>query len=153
MRAINHALTGATIGLIVANPVAALGAALASHFVLDAIPHHGSKPSSQTSRWFAVGLLVDAILCVLLVLFLANNLYAVNNPEWLIVSVCAFVATAPDLLWIPMYIRALRGQPEPTPNRFMRFAKRLQWFERPIGAVVEIMWFIVFTWFVLMLTR
>lgn len=153
MRAINHALTGATIGLVVANPVLAVSAALASHFVLDAVPHYGSKPGTLQSRWFAAGLALDALLCVLLVVFLADNLYAVNNPEWLIVSACAFMATAPDLLWIPMYLRSLRQQPEPSHTWFMKFAKRIQWCEKPSGAIVELAWFTVFSWFVLMLVR
>lgn len=43
MRAINHTITGATIGALIQNPVIALPIALISHLVLDIIPHSGDK--------------------------------------------------------------------------------------------------------------
>ena len=143
MRAINHALTGALIGLSVLAPWVAVPVALASHFVCDAIPHYGAKASDEStiaSKSFAIGLFADAALCGLLVLLLI-----LTRPEqWLSSAVCAFIATAPDLLWIPGYMRARSGQAfrASKQNVYTVFAKSIQWFERPIGAVVELAWFV-----------
>lgn len=145
MRLINHALTGAAIGLAMSSPVVALPAALVSHFVCDALPHFGSKQENDTalrSKFFAPLLGLDIVLCILLALFFA----AAQPQHWWLAIACAFIATTPDLSWLPGYIRTLRGgRYSQRPNRFMRFAAGIQWFEKPIGAAVEIAWFVVFT--------
>jgi len=139
MRAINHALTGAIIGLSLPSPLLALPLALASHFVCDAIPHYGGGKSTVSSKYFTIGLVVDALLCILLVLLLGFS----QPAHWLLASSCAFLATAPDLLWIPGYIRVRNKKPfNLGKNWLMRFVSTIQWFERPIGAAVEFAWFI-----------
>jgi len=138
--ATNHALTGAVIGLVVGNPWVALPAALASHFVCDAIPHFGMGKDFIRSKAFRNFLIFDAILCVTLVLFLAMT----QPAHWILAAVCAFLAASPDLLWIPLYRKSLQGK---TFNftGFYKFASNIQWFERPIGGVVELLWFFVAT--------
>jgi hypothetical protein len=139
MRAVNHALTGAIIGLAVPTPWLALPLAVVSHFVCDAIPHSGGDDSTVASKRFALLLLADALLCIGVVTVLGFS----GVQGWLLAAVCAFLATAPDALWLPGYIRARRGQTmNLRENWFMRLAKDIQWFERPIGAVVEVAWFI-----------
>lgn len=140
MRAINHALTGAAIGLAVGNPWVAAPAAVASHFVLDAVPHYGSEIASLKTLEFRNLLILDAILCVVLVLVLAAG-----RPEhWLLAAVCAFLATAPDFMWTRNYLRARRGKSgQPSQGIAALLHSKIQWFERPIGAVVELAW--VFT--------
>jgi hypothetical protein len=140
MRAINHALTGATIAVVVGEPVIAVPLSLASHFICDAIPHYGSnKPEKVelTSTSFQISLLIDALLCFLLVVILA--LY---RPQyWILASVCAFAAASPDLLAIRRYVRVRRGLTF-TRKGYYRFAAAIQWFEKPIGSVVEVVWFV-----------
>lgn len=138
MIAINHALSGAVIGLTITNPVVALLSALLSHFVVDVIPHFGSEndESFTKSTFFSRLLIIDFMACVLLVVCLM-----VSWPEnWLLASICAFLATSPDLLWINKY-RAVRSGRSWQPNAFLRWAARIQWYQRPSGAVVEIIWF------------
>jgi hypothetical protein len=78
----------------------------------------------------------DAILCVLLVAVLA-----LLRPEhWLLASFCAFMATSPDLLWINQYLKARRHLLW-KPGLIARFSIWSQWFQRPIGAFVELAWF------------
>lgn len=136
MVAINHATTGAIIGLSVANPLIALPAALISHFVLDIIPHYGNnKPGFIASKKFKAMLGIDALLCMLLVIFLG-----ISQPQhWILAAVCAFVAALPDFLWIPKFLAA-RAQKTYNPTRFDAFAARIQWFQRPIGGFVEAVW-------------
>lgn len=135
MIAINHACTGALIGLAVGNPLFALPASLVSHFVCDAIPHFGYKDSFMKTKGFKVYLGVDALLCVLLVAALAFF----QPQHWILAAVCAFVAAAPDLLWVPLYMSILTGK-QFVRNGFYAFASKIQWFERPIGGVVELVW-------------
>lgn len=140
MTATNHALTGALIGLIVGEPLLAVPLAVVSHFVCDTLPHYGSAEPSEkvlkTNR-FRNYLIVEAVLCFILVVVLA-----LARPEhWLLAAVCAFAAASPDFLWIPRYLTTRSGR-KWRPNLFSRFAVRIQWFQRPSGAVVEAAWFI-----------
>lgn len=138
MTATNHALTGTVIGLAVGQPIIALPAAFLSHFLCDALPHYGSsKPPEKVLKTsgFRNYLATDAGLCGLIVLTLA-----VTRPEhWLLAAFCAFAAASPDFLWINKYVK-LRSGREWRPNLFSRFAGRIQWFQRPIGAVFEVVW-------------
>lgn len=139
MRAVNHALTGAIIGLSVKEPAIALPLAVISHFICDVVPHHGSNLPAKKwlkSKIFKNLLYADALLCLILVLLLA-----VRHPlNWQLSAICAFLAAAPDFLWLPRFVSAQSGRPRKF-NRFDKFAKQIQWFERPIGAVVEVAWF------------
>ncbi|HVV67319.1 MAG TPA: hypothetical protein VHB72_04635 [Candidatus Saccharimonadales bacterium] len=139
MTATNHALTGAIIGLVIGEPLIAVPAALASHYICDVIPHFKRDMSADKllkSKWFRNYLVVDASLCLLLVAGLA-----IFRPEhWFLASVCAFIATSPDMLSIGGYIKTRRGQ-QWKQGLYTKVAHGIQWFERPIGAVVEIAWF------------
>jgi hypothetical protein len=70
---------------------------------------------------------------VLLVSFAGNS--------WLAASLCAFLAAAPDFASINRYRRAVK-RVYWEPGWFTKFASKIQWFERPIGAVVELVWFV-----------
>jgi hypothetical protein len=140
MTAINHALTGTVIGLVVGQPLLAVPLAVGSHYVCDALPHFGTdlpdKVVLKTNK-FRGYLVVEAGLCFSLVVWLA-----IFRPDhWLLAAGCAFAAAAPDLLSINRYITIRRGQ-HWQPGWYFRFANGIQWFERPIGAVVEVAWFV-----------
>ncbi len=138
MTATNHALTGAIIGLVVGQPLIAIPLAVLSHFVLDAVPHFGTgtpdKVAYKTNA-FRNYLIAEAAICFLLVCLLV-----VTQPaNYMLAAICAFVAAAPDLLSINQYIKIRHGKVW-KPGLYSRFAKRIQWFERPIGAAVELTW-------------
>ena len=139
MTAINHSLTGALIGLTVADPFIAMPLALLSHFVLDAIPHYGSaghKLKYGVQPTFIIYLIVDFLLCVCLV-----GLLILSRPiHWPIAIVCAFLAAAPDLQSFDRFYKSLKNIPW-KPNLYNKFAVGIQWFEKPIGLVVEAVWF------------
>jgi hypothetical protein len=141
MTATNHALTGALIGLIVGEPLIAAPLALVSHFVCDVIPHYGvptqrQKEQRLKSDGFRYYLVVDSSLCVALV----AALVWLRPEHWQLAILCAFLAASPDLLWINRWLKARAGKPWHG-TWFTRFAGDIQWFERPIGAVVEAAWF------------
>lgn len=140
MTATNHALTGAVIGLVTGEPLLALPAALASHFICDALPHFGSASPPQVNlrrNNFRNYLILEFCLCVLLVIVLA-----IFHPEhWFLAAVCAFLATSPDLLWINRYLKTRRGEHWKA-SLYAEFAGGIQWFAKPIGAAVETAWFV-----------
>ena len=137
MRSINHAITGALIGLTINDAAISVPVSFGSHYVLDAVPHFdfkkGSKEIGLTK--FNILLIIDGILSILLVAIIA-----IFRPHhWPVAIVCAFLASSPDLFNLNRYIRTLKKQSW-HPNIYSRLAKKIQWFERPIGAVVEIVW-------------
>ncbi len=146
MTAPNHALTGAVIGLAVANPLAAAGLAFLSHFMCDAIPHYdppGPDGVARLSsrRFLYEFLVVGAVLCLGIVLLLA-----VARPQhWFTAALCAFLATSPDLFWIPRFIQARsKGTERPTRNWFLRLHAWVQWKTGEKLIWVEAVWFFVF---------
>lgn len=137
MTAVNHALTGTALGLVIGQPAVALPLAFLSHYVLDALPHFesGQREKAYSKKWFHNYLWAEFIFCVLLV-----GVLAITQPAfWLLAAVCAFVATAPDLMSIRRFILQKDGKTY-KPGRYVRFASKIQWFERPIGIVVEVAW-------------
>lgn len=142
MLAINHALGGAIIGLSVSNPALAVPLAFVSHFVLDCVPHF-DPPGDELARIgrpaFRLQLIADATLCFLLVVFLALS----KPKDWMLAAVCAFVATSPDLFWIPKFISAQRsGKLLPNSNWFWRMHHNAQWCTGPQLWWVEALWFV-----------
>jgi len=125
--------------LVVASP-ACFAIALLSHYVLDALPHY--KPAIPEDKiikteGFRRYLMVEAILCFIVVAVL----FAVHPVNWLVAAICAFLAAAPDLFSYSRY-KAGRAGRKVKPNLYTTFASKIQWFERPIGGVVEAVWFI-----------
>ncbi len=140
MIAVNHALTGAAIGLLVGQPVLSIPIAVASHYVCDVLPHFGLNIPDKIairSNIFRNYLVVDAAACMSLVLLL----FMVRPEHWLLASICAFMATAPDFLSINRYL-TIRAGKKWKPGTYTKFAGNIQWFERPIGGAVEVAWFI-----------
>ncbi len=135
MTATNHAMTGAIIGLTVSNPVAAIVIAFFSHFVLDAIPHFGAGEDFYKTKPFRIMLVVDTLLCVALVAVL----FSFHRTYWFVPALAAFAAASPDLWSFKRFYMDRIGKPY-HPGYIARFSSMVQWFERPIGAVVEFAW-------------
>jgi hypothetical protein len=148
MRSINHALTGALIGLTVTRPLVAMPLAVASHFVCDALPHYDPELAmTNVSQWisskkFRVLLYIDGLLCVSFVLLLVVRLGGLDQPtRWWLPALCAFLATAPDLLWLKQFAQ-FNANKKWQAIGFSKLTVDIQWFHRPIGAAVEIAWFV-----------
>ncbi|HSX05202.1 MAG TPA: hypothetical protein VLF69_01920 [Candidatus Saccharimonadales bacterium] len=147
MTAPNHALTGAVIGLSVANPWLALPLAFLSHFACDAIPHYDPPGNDKVKRigsreFLRDFLVIGAVLCFLLVLCLT-----LARPEhWLQAAICAFLAASPDLFWIPRFLHIRRtGKDKPLRSWFLRFHVFIQWKTGPRLIWLELAWAAVFT--------
>ena len=136
MRAINHAMTGAIIGLSVAAPIA-IPLAFVSHYALDGLPHHDSK--DKNLKKFTLILVFDIILC----LVLAIIIFIVRPAYWWLAILCAFLATSPDFMWFRGYNDLRRGKtPRPVTKRHVvvTLHEKVQWFQKPVGVIVEIVW-------------
>ncbi len=141
MTATNHALTGAVIGFSVGNPFLAIPIAFLSHYLLDAFPHYASKNKELEylgSKTFKSILLIDISLCILLVIILA----ILHPQNWFLASICAFLATSPDLGHINMFIKSVKNL-KWHPSRYAKFASVIQWYQEPNGAYIEAAWFVL----------
>jgi hypothetical protein len=137
MTAINHAVTGSIIAAYAHSPAIALPLALLSHFILDSLPHLGV--GLHNKRLFNKILAADITLSTLFLVAIA-----VFQPAyWPLIIGCACLAMSPDLMWLPLYIRELRHQPEKRTNLIIRFHQKIQRYEFAKGYLVEITWLIV----------
>lgn len=156
MTATNHALTGAIIGLSISNPIVAIPLAFASHFALDAIPHYRPLGSSHSddeviaSKKFMPILSTDALLCLVLV----AALFLSGTPNWLLAGLCAFAATSPDLAHITKVSAVVKGKPQPKPkDPLAKLHRKVQWFQEPVGIVVELVWAALAIWLIIFLAQ
>lgn len=144
MTASNHVLTGATIAVAAQDPWVVVPAALASHFVLDAIPHfgvysHDAKLRNQ-SLLFRYVVLMDVLITAALLIFLPLVLSPFMH--WWVVLLGMVFAFLPDAVWVKSYIRdEVKDRYQVAKHWVTIMHKRIQLFEKPIGIVVELVWF------------
>jgi len=144
MTASNHVVTGALIGAIVPVPVVAIPLALASHLVLDASPHFGSKNMTLTDTKFMAILGTDIFVSLMIL----SAVYIARPTNWILMLVCAVVSASPDLVWLPYWIKELRGKNFKR-SRLAHFLGWIQWGERPWGWLVEIGYFVAIIYFLI----
>lgn len=139
MTATNHVLAGTIIAITVSNPFAAILLALLSHLALDVMPHFGGSKfyTNHAGVTFRLWLAGDA-LCALAVMAAAILLMP---QHWLLIGVCGSLAAAPDLLWLPDFITALKSKPARARRGVRKLLSIIQWGERPWGIAVEALWF------------
>lgn len=140
MTAVNHVLAGALIGAGVHQPVLAISLAVASHYVMDALPHFGFgyknweerlKHRRMVNYMATYDILILAIVIVLLLRV---------HPSWLVIT-CAFAAIFPDLIWIYRFtIPEKWGTVKPTKGIWLtQVHYKIQKFEFKEGIFVEIL--------------
>jgi hypothetical protein len=135
MQALNHTVFGSLIAVTVTEPALAVPLALASHFVLDSIPHYGNDPNAPAySRPFFYRVAADFIASTLMILFFLS----LHPPNPTLLVVCAIVAISPDFLW-PVALKIKQKGPL---WDFFKFHKNIQTESRS-GIFVEIVWFIL----------
>ena len=69
------------------------------------------------------------------------SLFIIKPTSYLIVILCAFIATTPDLVNLKRFI-LINLNKEYKPGLLYKMSAFIQWFERPIGLNVEIAWFL-----------
>lgn len=134
MIGLNHALTGAAIGLVVQRPLLVVPLAFLSHFLLDILPHFGGHPAyTWGHKHFSKIIVSDGIVTALVIGFI---LFAVPQLALPVILGVVF-AMIPDALLVPYYLSGKK------PHWFHDFHLKIQWFERPSGALVELTYLIL----------
>ena len=107
-----HAITGAVIGAEISNPYLVVLLALASHFILDALPHYDvgvahygekKKISFNWKDWLL--LIFDGILAVILIWIAYNG----SHTDWNIL-IGAAAGIAPDIIDDFLRVRFINGK-------------------------------------------
>lgn len=136
----NHLYTGAAIALTVQSPLVALPAALLSHFLLDALPHYGypgrggyAEAFNYRATYFMESVNLVGVPLLLYLLW--------GKPWW--VWAAAFLALAPDLVWVYRYVAYERKGWLPIGNLFTRFHNKIQWGEYTWGILIEVPVFVL----------
>lgn len=135
-------LAGAVMATALQRPLLVIPLAIASHFILDLLPHFGVNEHNHSARnrhpLFLYIVITDTVLTIAMLVLLPFVLGGAIS-WWLLVA-SMLAAWIPDALWIRHFAHHLRGR-QIQPGRFARFHQRIQWFERPIGLIVELVWF------------
>ena len=137
---LNHGLSGIALGLSIDNPAILIPTALASHLVLDAVPHFGfsdvhfesdNGTEFRIPKVFVTGIVDGCIAISLLIVALIS--FPTRRGHILIGW---FVAVSPDLFYLPevLFKRNISGA-------FGVFHEWVQWYEREPGIISEIIWF------------
>ena len=145
MTATNHALTGALIAVVVDQPLLAIPLALASHFVLDILPHFGVSKNPKVrnaSKLFRRVTITDLLICGLIFL-VAPLVYDNLGVSLIVLWACMFAAICPDLVWGYRLYREHREKRRIPKSLFSLFHSNIQWGERPWGLGVEVIWGVV----------
>lgn len=140
----NHAIAGAIIAVVVQQPLVAIIASFASHFVLDALPHFGIDVKGKNVAirnnlpLFRAVLRIDILLILLAFIFIPVLLK--DTVAIVITILCMIAAVSPDFVWIYRYIKEYKTGVLLPKGLFSRFHKWIQWGERPWGWVFDLTW-------------
>jgi hypothetical protein len=140
MTGTNHGMTGAVIALTVKEPLIAVPASFASHFVCDAIPHFGVSEKELFQTKFNIILVTDFLVAVTIMVALG---FWFPGQRWLIWA-CMIAAASPDLMWAyyRLYVEHIKKRKFHL-DPLARFHHVIQWSSTTPGALVEIAWFVL----------
>lgn len=136
MTVASHAAIGALIATSVNRPLVALPLAFLSHFAADALPHFdypghkGIASSSKHQMYRLVAATQPFLLLILLFVLL-------HFSAELYVYIAALLAVSPDLEWWVDYYFYIRRGKKPPKSPIADFHNKVQWCERPWGAIPE----------------
>lgn len=141
MLGFNHALSGSIIAVITPAPMVPV-VAFVSHYLLDLTPHYGNDPRLESPKAFKKLLAIDGVLCIGSVIF-AIWLFPA---QWFMIGVGAFFAVLPDLFWVFLKHRISKSF-----DKFLDWAGRIQWGERPYGWIFDATYGLLFVLFLISL--
>lgn len=127
MTGLNHALTGAAIGVAFRQPLLVVPLAILSHFILDMVPHFDHEVYRYGGKYYRQIVATDGLITIAVIVGLMLTLPQLA----FVMALGAFCAVLPDLPWQYYYTH---GRPK---NWYFNFHTKIQWFERPPGLLVE----------------
>lgn len=137
-------MAGAVVATAVHNPLLVFPAVIASHFVIDVLPHFGVHEDAPAERnkhpLFRYVISIDILLTICLLLLLPSILRGAVS--WWVLVTGMFLAWAPDLVWVREFFKILKTKTDHERRHWStRLHQKIQWFEKPLGLVTEIVWF------------
>jgi hypothetical protein len=134
----NHFLAGGLIAVTVKQPVLVIPLAVASHFVLDALPHQGyNRGGYATSLKHKTTYVVEGASVIVTALLFTTGVFG-----WNLATLAGVLAILPDAEWPYRYFLYERKGKRPPETFITRFHRNIQWCERPWGWVFELALFI-----------
>jgi hypothetical protein len=131
MTGFNHGLVGGLLGSLLPLQFA-IPASLASHFILDTLPHYGIDHAKRDhSKFWKIFFTIDAFAT------LGLAIYAIFQKHYA-VFLGGFFATMPDYIWILIVIRTRSFNLSARSNWFTKWHAGIQKLERPWGLWIEI---------------
>lgn len=127
----NHALTGGFIAKFLPLPIA-LPVALASHFILDSVPHYGiPNKMRDKSKFWRIFFTIDALATFGLAI------YSISDRHYAMFAGGLF-ATMPDFIWVGRVIKTKSFNLSQNTNKFTKWHAKIQGYERPWGIWIEL---------------
>ena len=127
----NHGLVGGAIAHYFPLPVA-IPVALASHFILDALPHYGTPHNTRDdSSFWKIFFTIDALATFGLAA------YAILDQHYAM-FLGGLAGVIPDFIWVGRVIRTHSFDLSQNNNWFTRFHVGIQKFEWPGGLWIEL---------------
>lgn len=123
-----HVIVGAAIATRVANPALALPLALASHFILEKVPHWNPHLNTETEKYgkptkqSTVIVIADATLATVSLLFIASRVLP-DTGHALTILLAGIFAILPDLVEGPYFFLGIRSK---IIKRWILFQKSIQ---------------------------
>lgn len=143
MLAVTHTFTGALIAVSVKEPALALPLALASHFVMDLLPHYGLPGDiAENRRLRSHRLIINTESSIAGLSLIVLPILLRDSVHPLITFGCMFLAVLPDLVWLAKFtIYKLTGK-LPAYGRFSVVHKKMQWAEMRVGIIFDLAWLV-----------
>lgn len=147
-----HTIVGATIALKVGNPALALPLALASHFIVDMIPHWNPhlnremKENGKLSTKTTYAIIADVGLSLLGGFFIASRALP-NIESFMVVIAGSFAGVLPDVIESPYYFFR---QKSAWLEKFIAFQKSIQNNAPPVvGILTQVILLAACFWWIL----
>jgi len=136
MTATNHTSTGILIGTLLPAPIA-IPLALASHFLLDSIPHYSDDNVTSDQQKFLRYLIIDGALAASLLI----SVVILVPQNWILLTICGVMGALPDLMWLPHWLKSGQTEKKVYSKKLERFHHNIQWSESKRGLIIEAFWF------------
>lgn len=142
----NHGLVGGAIAHFLPLPLA-LPLALASHFVLDTLPHYGTPSHTRDgSKFWKIFFIVDSLAT------LGLALYAIFDQHYAM-FLGGLAGVVPDFIWVGRVIRTQSFDLSQNKSWFTKFHAGIQkyewrgglWIELPLAAFLAY-WVLIVLW-------
>lgn len=133
-----HVLVGATIASKIPNPLISIPLSLASHFVLERIPHWNPHLNTEKEKYGRITkktkifVIIDSTLALILGISIAltksSNFWQITNYLF-----CCFFAILPDIVEAPYFFLNIEN---PLIKKWINFQKSIQVDVSPIPGIL-----------------